>query len=162
MNEVPPRGSMQLSPITLALLVTIGLWFGLDFIGVSHVVDREPLVSLAGLMLALLVVFFVAGLLRARYVALIYTLSLVVWLWLQVATHWGTYVLRASERKLEWYERAFGGHFRILPALQHRTTPDGYHTILALLILVNLGLAIRDILRRAPQALPAAVEADRE
>jgi uncharacterized membrane protein len=66
---------MQLSRLTLAALLVLGLWFGLDFIGVARVVDREPLVSLAGLMLALLGVLLVAGILNVRYGALVYSPS---------------------------------------------------------------------------------------
>ena len=145
---------MQLSKPTRAALLALGLWFGLDFVGVSGLVEVEPVVSLAGLMLGLLVVFLIAGILETRYVAPIYSLSLLVWMWLQVETHWGTYLFPASQRKLDWYERAFGSHLRWLPSLPGRTTPDAYHTLLALLILVNLVLAVRDTARRTPRTAP--------
>lgn len=144
------RHPMRLSRTTLVLLVMLGLWFGLDFIGVPRLVDREPLVSLAGLMLALLAAFLLAGLLKVRYAAPVFGLSLVVWLWLQIETHWGTYLLPASERKLQWYGRVFGDHLRLLPSLPDRTTPDAYHTVLLVLLLASLASAIRDTLRREP------------
>lgn len=143
------RLPMRLSRPTLAVLLLLAVWFALDFVGVSRLVDAEPLVSLAGLMLALLVVFFVAGGREMRLVAPVYALALAVWSWLQVETHWSTYLLPASERKLAWYERVFGDNIHLLPTLPDRTTPDAYHTVLAVLILVNLGMAIRDMLRRA-------------
>lgn len=111
---------------------------------------REPLLSLAGLMLALLCVFAVLGIAGVRFVAPIYGVTLCVWAALQIETHWGTYlIVDASARKLSWYNAVFGDHWRFLPEITRRTTPDGYHTVLAALIAVNLVLALRDTLRRA-------------
>lgn len=140
---------MSLSRPTLAALVLLGAWFGLDFVGVPRLVDREPLMSLAGLMLGLLVVFLVAGARRVRFVTPVYSLALIVWILLQVETHWWTYVFPASQARLRWYDRVFGDHVHVLPSLPERTTPDAYHTVLALLLLLNLALAIRDVFRRA-------------
>lgn len=145
---------MLLSRSTIAALLPLTLWFSLDFIGVPRLVDKEPLVSLAGLMLALLVVFLAAGVLQIRYAAPPYALSLVIWLVFQVQTHWSSYLLAASQSKLQWYDRVFGEHIRILPSLPTRTTPDAFHTVLAALILLNLTLVTVDILRRA--ASPSA------
>lgn len=139
---------MRLSRPTLAAILALGLWFALDFVGIPRLVDAEPLLSLAGLMLVLLAAFLAAGLLEVRYVAPVYSVALAVWLWLQIDTHWGTYLLPASERKLDWYGRAFGGNLRFLPAFERRTVPDAYHSLLAILIVVNLFLALRDVMRR--------------
>lgn len=141
---------MQTSSVSLAALAALMSWFALDFVGVPGVVDRETLISLAGLMLALLGGFAVSGFLRIRYAAPLYALTLAIWSMLQIETHWGTYLLfDASERKLGWYERVFGDHWTFLPAIEGRTTPDGYHTVLALLIALNLAIALRDTFRRA-------------
>jgi hypothetical protein len=149
---------MELSRATLAALLALGSWFGLDFIGVRGLVDREPLVSLAGFMLALLIAFLVAGALHVRYAALPYALALLVWLVLQVEAHWRYYVLVAPQSRIRWYDRAFGDHLRILPAFPGRTTPDAFHTVLLALLLLNLILALRDIYRpaRGAQTLGAA------
>ena len=149
--------SNPLSRPTLAALVLLGLWFGLDFVGAPRLVDREPVMSLAGLMLGLLVAFLVAGACRTRFMAPVYSLALVVWILLQVETHWSSYVFPASPAKLRWYDRVFGDHIHLLPSLPERTTPDAYHTTLALLLLLNLALAIRDVFRRASPA--SALEA---
>lgn len=138
---------MLLSRSTIAALLALTLWFSLDFIGVPRLVDKEPLVSLAGLMLALLVVFLAAGVFQIRYAAPPYALSLMIWLVLQVQTHWTSYLLPASQSKLLWYDRVFGEHIRILPSLPTRTTPDAFHTALAALILLNLSLVTVDIFR---------------
>jgi hypothetical protein len=140
---------MRLTDASVALLVALTGWFALDFLGVPQVVDREPLLSLAGLMLAVLAGVAVAGLLRLPGVAAVYALALLIWAALQVETHWATYLLwDASERKLVWYERAFGDNWRFLPVLAGRTTPDGYHTVLMALILANIASAGRDCFRR--------------
>ncbi len=144
-----PRRPMRLSLLTLVAALLLTAWFALDFVGVAHLVDREPLISLAGLMLALLGLFLLGGLARLRWLAAPYGLALLVWLALQVETHWGTYLFwPASETKLRWYARVFGDHWRILPDFSGHTTPDGYHTVLAGLLIVNLTLALRDVFAR--------------
>jgi hypothetical protein len=140
---------MRLSAATLAALAVLAGWFGLDFVGVAGIVDREPVLSLAGLMLAILAVFALLALGRVRFAAPFYAAALFIWAALQVETHWSTYLLfDASERKLAWYQSVFGPHWRFLPEEAGRTTPDGYHTVLAMLIIVNLLLALRDVVRR--------------
>jgi hypothetical protein len=138
---------MRLSGSTLTALVALAAWFSLDFVGVHGLVDREPLASLAGLMLALMVIFFVAGVFRVRYTALVYSVALLIWLWFQIDTHWSTYIMQASQPKLQWYERVFGNNFRVLPSLADHTTPDAFHTLLGALIVLNLFLATRNLLR---------------
>ena len=140
---------MRLSNVTLAALAALTGWFALDFVGVPNVVDIEPVFSLAGVMLAVLAIVGAAGLARVRWVAAIYLLALLIWAALQIETHWSTYFLfDASARKLEWYQEVFGPpHWRFLPVVADRTTPDGYHTILAVLILLNLALAACDVAR---------------
>lgn len=140
---------MILSNATLTSLAVLTCWFALNFVGVANVVDAEPLFSLAGLMLAVLAAVAVAGLMGVRGVALVYSLALLIWAALQIETHWSTYLLfDASERKLAWYESVFGVHWRFLPPIANRTTPDGYHTILAISILTNLAFTARDVVRR--------------
>ena len=139
---------MRLSAVTLAALAALASWFALDFMGVPGVVDREPVFSLAAVMLALLAAFALLGLGQVRFAAPVYAVALLIWAALQVETHWSTYVLfDASARKLVWYQNVFGPHWRFLPEVAGRTTPDGYHSVLAMLIVVNLLLAVRDIFR---------------
>lgn len=140
---------MRLSRATLLAAGLLTAWFALDFVGVARLVDREPLVSLAGVMLALMAVFLAGGTLRWRWLAPSYLAALLIWAALQVETHWSTFVLPATEKKLLWYARAFGDHWRLLPNLPGRTVPDLYHTVLAALLLVNLSLAWRDVRRRS-------------
>lgn len=139
-----------ISSTTLAWLVMLSVWFALDFVGVPGLVDKEPLISLAGLMLGVLAVVLLLGALRARFSAALFAVTLLIWAGLQVETHWSTYFLfDASDGKLRWYNNVFGTHWRVLPEIQRRTTPDAYHTVLAGLILVNLLQALRDMRRHA-------------
>ena len=140
---------MRLSAVSIGAAAVLTAWFGLDFVGVPGVVEREPLLSLAGLMLALLGLFILLGIAGVRFVAPVCAAALCVWAALQIETHWGTYLfVDPSERKLGWYSAVFGDHWRLLPEFAGRTTPDGYHTVLAMLIVVNLRLALRDMFRR--------------
>jgi hypothetical protein len=135
---------MRLGKATLVAALILTVWFALDFVGVARLVDREGLVSLAGLMLVLMVGFLAAGLAGWRFTAPIYAMALAVWGALQVETHWLTWVTGASDARLAWYDRAFGDHWRILPESAQHTVPDAYHTVLALLLAVNLILALVD------------------
>jgi hypothetical protein len=139
---------------TIVAAAVLTAWFALDFVGVPKLVDREPLVSPAGVMLALMAAFIAAGLLRLPFVAPIYVAALAVWAALQIQTHWSTYISAASEAKLHWYARAFGDHWRVLPDLADRTVPDAYHTVLAVLLSANLAIALADTLR--PGAKPVS------
>jgi CDP-diglyceride synthetase len=142
---------MKLSNTTLLALVSLAAWFGLDFVGIDDVVQKEPLASLAGLMLLVLAMVAVAGTLRMPYTAGVYALALAIWAALQIETHWATYFLSdASAKKLVWYQSVFGDNWRFLPDRPGRTTPDGYHTVLAGLIVLNLLSALGDMTRRSP------------
>jgi hypothetical protein len=137
---------MKLSPIGLGALGLLAGWFGLDFVGLGGVVDREPLVSLAGLMLGILILAFAASIVRLRFTAPVFGLALLVWAALQIETHWSSYLFGASDGKLAWYERVFGDEWSFLPPIAGHPTPDGYHTVLFALILLNLVLVLRDLL----------------
>ena len=135
-----------MSTSTLMATACLTIWFGLDFVGIAGVVDKEPILSPAGGMLVGLLLVSVAGTSRLPFVALVYAVSLLAWAVFQIETHWGTYLLfDADARKLAWYDVAFGANWRLLPLIRGRTTPDGYHTVLAALILANFILALRDL-----------------
>jgi hypothetical protein len=141
------------------LAAALAAWFGLDFVGGPGVV-REPLVSLAGIMLALMLLFIAGGMLRVRYLAIVYALALGVWGALQWQTHWSSYLFAASPAKLNWYARVFGEHWHLLPERAGHTTPDAYHTVLAALLVGNLVLACRDVFGGG-KAATEAIEFDR-
>jgi len=140
---------MRLSDRTMMALVVLIAWFALNFVGVADLVQAEAPIGLAGVMLSILVLILAGGILRIDYVAPVYAVLLLVWAALQIETHWTTYVLAASESKLQWYERAFGRLWHILPPAPGYTVPDAYHTILLALIALNLLLALTDSANRA-------------
>jgi hypothetical protein len=141
-------GIARLRPATIVLAALLFTWFGLNFVGWPRLVDREPLISLAGFMLALMLLFIVGGIARLGYLAIPYFVALGIWAVLQWQTHWSTYLLPASAAKLDWYARVFGNHWRLLPDRAGHTTPDTYHTVLGVLILCNMVWACGDILAR--------------
>jgi hypothetical protein len=145
MQRHPATGLARLGTTTVWLAIVLCAWFVLDFIGWPRLVEREPLVSLAGLMLALMVLFIAGGLWRIPYIALPYAIALSVWAFLQWQTHWSSYFFAATPQKLTWYGRAFGRHWHLLSDRAGHTTPDAYHTVLAVLIVVNLISVGRDI-----------------
>lgn len=140
-----------LSPASTTLAMVLLAWFGLNFIGVPGLVDAEPLVSLAGVMLALLAILVAGGWRQWRGLAWLASLVLLVWLGLQVETHWWTYLVsEPTEARLGWYQRNWGHLARLLPERAGHTVPDLYHTVLATLLVGALGSSIRDIMRRLP------------
>jgi hypothetical protein len=146
--SVGMRGEMRLSNSTMMALVVLIAWFALNFIGVADLVEAEPPIGLAGVMLSILILVLAGGILSVDYVAAFYALSLLTWGFLQIETHWSTYLLAAADSKLQWYEHAFGRFWHLLPPSPGHTVPDAYHTILALLIVFNLALALSDTVKR--------------
>jgi hypothetical protein len=118
--------------------------------------------SLAGLMLALMLLFIAGGMARLPYLAWLYFIALCAWAYLQWQTHWSTYLFSASSAKLDWYARVFGDHWRLLPERAGHSTPDAYHTILAVLIMCNLALACRDLFSTAVVGLEKAAQQETE
>lgn len=152
---MPP---FRLSTATLAWASLLTAWFALDFVGVPRLVDREGAFTLAGLMLAILLVVLWGGWRGWRWLAPVYLAALVIWAGLQIETHWLGYAFNEpSAQRLAWYERAFGEHLAILPDRPGHTRPDAYHTVLAGLLLVNLVSTGRDSLRPGPlRGIPPA------
>lgn len=71
---------------------------------------------------------------------------LLFWFIVQFFCHWYYTIFGASEKKLKGYNDCFRNTVRIIPASETRLIPDLYHMILHLLILLNIGLVICNIL----------------
>ena len=71
---------------------------------------------------------------------------LLFWFIVQFFCHWYYTIFGASEKKLKGYNDCFRNTVRIIPASKTRLIPDLYHMILHLLILLNIGLVICNIL----------------
>ena len=65
---------------------------------------------------------------------------LVFWFTVQFFCHWYYTIFGASERKLQGYNDCFKDTVRLFPMSETRLIPDLYHTLLHILILVNIFL----------------------
>lgn len=70
---------------------------------------------------------------------------LVLWFVVQFFCHWYYTILGVSDKKLKGYNESFRNTVRIIPASETKLIPDLYHIILHLLILLNIGLVIYNI-----------------
>ena len=61
-----------------------------------------------------------------------------LWLIEQFFCHWYFTIFGASERKLRGYNECFKSTARIFPMSEKRLVPDLYHTVLHLLIIIDL------------------------
>ena len=65
---------------------------------------------------------------------------LVVWLVVQYFCHWHFTIFGATPEKIRGYNRCFEGSLCIVPRREDRLIPDFYHTVLHILIALNLVL----------------------
>ena len=71
---------------------------------------------------------------------------LIFWFAVQFFCHWYYTIFGASEKKLKGYNECFKNTVHIIPASETRLIPDLYHIVLHILILLNIGLVIHNIL----------------
>lgn len=138
---------MTLSTLSWSLMAALTAWFALNFIGVPDLVSAEPLMSLAGLNLALMCLWLAMGVARMRFAALLAALTLAVWAYLQFETHWRGFLWGRDEATLGWYERVWGANWSFLPDAPGYTVPDGYHALLFAGIVLALASCLRDVMR---------------
>ena len=67
---------------------------------------------------------------------------LLLWFIVQFMCHWYFTIFGASEKKLQGYNECFRDSIRIIPASDTRLIPDLYHTVLHILILINIILCL--------------------
>lgn len=70
---------------------------------------------------------------------------LVFWFVVQFFCHWYYTLFGASEKKLKGYNDCFKNTVHLIPASETKLIPDLYHIILHLLILLNIGIVICNI-----------------
>ena len=70
---------------------------------------------------------------------------LVFWFVVQFFCHWYYTLFGASEKKLKGYNDCFQNTVHIIPASETKLIPDLYHIILHLLLLLNIGIVICNI-----------------
>ena len=62
------------------------------------------------------------------------------WIIVQFFCHWYFTIFGVSEKKLKGYNECFSDTVRFIPASDTKLIPDLYHTILHILILINIVL----------------------
>lgn len=62
------------------------------------------------------------------------------WIIVQFFCHWYFTIFGVSEKKLKGYNEGFSDTVRFIPASDTKLIPDFYHTILHILILINIVL----------------------
>lgn len=72
---------------------------------------------------------------------------LALWMVVQFFCHWNYTIFGAPEQKLRGYNECFRHTVHIIPASETRVIPDLYHIVLHILILLNLILAVGEIIR---------------
>lgn len=65
---------------------------------------------------------------------------LVFWLVIQYFCHWHFTIFGATPEKIQGYNQCFEGSLCIVPRREDRLIPDFYHTVLHILIALNLVL----------------------
>lgn len=63
---------------------------------------------------------------------------LMFWFIIQFLCHWYYTIFGASEQKIAGYNQCFQNTVRIIPMSDARLIPDFYHTVLHVLILINI------------------------
>jgi hypothetical protein len=139
---------MRLSFASTTLLIILTGWFSLNFVGVPRLVSAEPLVSLAGFNLGVMLALIFASLATVRFASLIGVCALGIWAALQIETHWWGYFNPVKTTRLDWYQSVWGANWRLLPDATEHTVPDGYHTILFGLIMCAAVSCLMDMVRR--------------
>ena len=72
--------------------------------------------------------------------------ELVLWLVIQFFCHEYFTIFGVSERKLSGYNQCFEGTVKLFPISETRLIPDLYHIVLHILLAVDLGLLIADMI----------------
>lgn len=137
---------MSLRKASLVLYVLLLIWFTLDLIGVPGLVTRDDWLTPSGLLEFLLVILLIGHLRQWSAVPLLSLATLSLWGYLQYISHWHGFFFGMSGDRLKRYYAFFAGMYRFFPESQSRTIPDAYHTILGLLIAINLASVICQVI----------------
>ena len=144
---------MGLRKVGLGLYLLLLLWFTLDLFGIPDFVIRDNLLSTSGLLELLLVLILIGYLQQWKATPLLSFAVLGLWGFLQYISHWYGFFFGISVDKLKRYYTSFAGMYRFFPESEARLIPDAYHTILGILLAINLVLVVIQIVllfRRIP------------
>jgi hypothetical protein len=101
-------------------------------------------IILAGATLLLVITLWFGG----RWAAVLSSIAIIVWAWLQLSTWWIPYWLGASDGWKRVHSNWFSETIQILPRTENQLPPDANHLVLHVLILVALVSSIRAVFVR--------------
>jgi len=149
-----PRNSLEsLSRLTAIWLVILGLWFSLSFIGGMDFLITPWQIKHGvwfWISFSLLVQVFAAALVCWNKLSWspFFVLSLTgTWLVIQYSAHWSGFINPPDSAAIEKYYDHFETWY-LIPRISDRIVPDGYHTILTVLLLICFILGIRALILR--------------
>lgn len=96
-------------------------------------------IILAGATVLLVITLWFGG----RWAAVVSSIGMIIWAWLQLSTWWIPYWLGASDGWKRVYSNWFSETIQILPRTEDQLPPDANHLVLHVLILVALVSSIR-------------------
>ncbi len=96
---------------------------------------------LAGVTIFLVIFLWFGG----KSAAILSSIGMAIWTWLQLSTWWIPYILGASPGWKRVYESWFSETLQLLPSTEINLPPDANHLVLHILILVALVASLRAI-----------------
>ena len=139
---------MEVPAVVIAIICQVVLWIWFLGCTITYKIGNKILVGGVGIKSA---EFFMLCLYTLGVIAFhcfqpagkwILFGILLLWFAVQFMCHWYFTIFGASEKKLQGYNECFRDSIRIIPASDTRLIPDLYHTVLHILILVNIILCL--------------------
>ena len=135
---------------TVLFFILLFLWYSLIFfeIPLLTIDGHASLISLYGILELLLVIILVGLLLDFKYIHFLGLIILGLWGYLQFNGNWKFLFIETSDERIQSYYQHFDNTLRIFPESDTTIIPDAYHTVLALLLFINIVLIIRLIIKK--------------
>jgi len=140
--------SIKLQKVSLLFFIALFIWYSLVFFNIPKllIAGSINLFSLSSLLELFLVIILLGYFLKWKYSDFFALFILFLWGYLQYAAHWRHLLFKPSKEVLNHYYQFFHGTLRFFPQSDVRIVPDAYHTVLGLLILLNLIMVIYKII----------------
>jgi hypothetical protein len=136
------------APIYLnALLI---LWFSIIFFDVPLLTidGHASLISVYGLLALLLLVILAGLVLHWKNIHYFTLVILGLWGYLQFNSNWKYLFVETSQENIQAYYLHFDNTLRFFPESDTKIIPDAYHIILGILLLINIVITIRILIKR--------------
>jgi hypothetical protein len=128
----------KFNKLFLISYIALVIWYTLDLIGIKGFVSRDEIFSISGVWELILISICIGYFLSWKYIDMFSGIVLLLWGYLQYDSHWRAFLFGESPEWLRGYYRFFSGMYRFYPESSTRAIPDAYHTILGLLLAVNI------------------------